>query len=357
MKKWTLFVVGVFCASLVMGQGAALAVPETQTALITKRTATWCTICGGFAWDMMKRLQADYDSSQAVSLNVHHSSGSRLHSNVAEAWIDAFESSFSQPRFYAGTEELGSGNAGTEAAIREHINEQNAVNPVAQSALAVAYEPETRSLRVEARMTFFQDGDAGTYRLGLYLVERTVMEEQANRGANVEHNNVLREVLTDNPFGIVLHQGAFTAGQSYNTQEFFALSEAYDIDNLMFLGVIWQGDAESLTYVNAAATTSYNLMQANSTREQTLAGTFGIVGNPVGEILHVRMELQVNEPALHWQIIDLQGKVWKQGQASNLPVGEQMLSLLCVDLPAGLFYVQLRNRVGQRATLPFVKKE
>lgn len=356
MKKWIFLGLTLVMTTGMMGQSTMLSVAETQTTLVTKRTATWCTICGGFAWDMMKRLQTDFDSSQAVVLNAHHSSGSRLYSTVAETWIDAFESSFSQPRFYAGTEVLGSGSSDTENAIRERIGTDNSSRPVAQSAMAVSFEPETRSLRVQARMTFFQDGEAGNYRLGLYLVERRVMEEQANRGSNAEHRNVLREAITDNPFGAVLHQGAYTTGQSYDVEEFFVLSEDYDIDNLMFLSVIWEGGDESPSYVNATATTKYERMQTTSLRTQSLPGTFRLLANPVREELTLNLTLPGAEAALHWQLSGVQGQTWKQGQFSFLPAGTHTLTIPVPELQPGLFFLQLRNEKGEQSTFPFVKR-
>jgi len=356
MKKWIFFVL-VFAITIgAEGQSNMLTVPETQTALITKRTATWCTICGNYAWDMMKRLQADFDTAQAVVVNAHHSSGSRLYSPIAETWIDAFQASFSQPRFYAGTEVLGSGSPNTESAVRERISAPNEAGPVAQTAIAVSFEPETRAMRVRARMAFFQDGDNGNYRLGLYLVERTVMEEQASRGSNVEHNNVLREAITDNPFGSILHQGAFTVGQSYNTEEFFTLSEDYDIDNLMFVAVIWEGDEESLFYVNATATSRYDLMQTTDVQEQQIPGTFRLLANPVVDDVRLSIALPQSESVLQWQIVGTAGSVRKRGHLPFLSAGEHTLTIPSADLPAGLFFLQVKNDKGQQSTFPFIKQ-
>ncbi len=332
-----------------------ISVSSTQKALVTERTATWCTICGGFAWDMMERLENGYDSTQAVFIKAHHSFSSRLHSEVAEAWIDAFESSFSQPRFYVGEEVIGSGTASVETTIEERIEALNLATPVVQAGINLAFEPVSRSLRVRATMEFFQSEAEGSYRLGLYLVERSVIEEQASRSSAATHVNVLRESLTENPFGTLLHAGTTTAGERFNTELFYALPEAYHMDNVLILAVIWDDSGDQIQVVNTTGTSSYSLMQTTGVRQPTLAGQFRVLGNPVADVLQLSVTMEQTTGTLNWSIIDVAGRARQRGRWQALSPTAQQRRIDVSGLENGTFVLRLTDGKGVHH-LPFVRQ-
>lgn len=330
-------------------------VPETHVALVTKRTATWCGVCGGFAWDMMKRIQEGYDSTQVVAVNAHHSSSSKLYSEVAAAWIDAFEASFSQPRFYVGTSVIGSGSASTENAIDERIQEVNTTTPVAQSGLSLAYEPNTRSLRLRATMKFNLSGVTGTYRLGFYLVEKEVISEQSSRASEALHTNVLRESLTADPFGQVMYQGASMAPETFTTEVFYTLPEAYDIDNIRILSVIWNAAQGQIKVVNVHQTDQYDLMQTTSLNQPLIPGRFGLLQNPVPDQLQLTIEPARHLARLSWAVINSGGQVLEAGNWADLNPGHHNRTVPTRPLPGG-YYVLLLRSEDQAVHLPFIKK-
>jgi len=354
MKRFVLCITLLLAtASLLLAQ-EQISVSSTQKALVTKRTATWCGVCGSFAWDMMKRLEEEFDSTRAVMVKAHHSSSSLLHSEVAEAWIDAFESSFSQPRFYVGEKVIGSGSPTVESTIEERIEAINIATPVAQAGMNLAYEPLSRRLRVRAAMHFFQSDAEGSFRLGLYLVERSVVEEQSSRSSAATHVNVLRESLTENPFGTLLHSGTTMAGERFNTELFYTLPEEYDMDNVMILAVIWDDSEDQLQVVNTTGTSSYSLMQTTGVQQPQLAGRFRILGNPVSDLLQMEVTLEQEYPALNWTIIDATGRVRQQGQWPSLN-GSAQQQIDVSDLESGTFVLRLTDGKGVRH-LPFVRR-
>ena len=76
-----------------------IVVPKTQMSLITKRTATWCPICGASrAWDLKNSMIQEH-TGKALVIAGHHSQGSQLYSGAAEDLIDNFQTTFSQPVF------------------------------------------------------------------------------------------------------------------------------------------------------------------------------------------------------------------------------------------------------------------
>ena len=355
MKRFALSIALCWAAGLFLQAQEQISVSATQKALVTKRTATWCTICGGFAWDMMERLETGYDSTQAVFVKAHHSSGSLLHSEVAEAWIDAFESSFSQPRFYVGEAVVGSGTPSVETSIQDQIEALNTATPVVQAGLALAYEPVSRSLRVRAAMEFFQSEAEGSYRLGLYLVERSVREEQASRSSSATHINVLRESLTANPFGTLLHSGTTTAGERFNTELFYTLPEEYDMENALILAVIWDDSDDQIQVVNTTGTSSYSLMQTTGTAQPALAGQFRILGNPVTSELSLDIALEQANSKLEWSIIDVSGRTRLHGEWQSLGQPKHRQTVDVSNLETGTFVLRLTDGRGVMH-LPFVRQ-
>jgi len=355
MKRFVLSLALLLALAPALVAQDQITVSSTQKALVTKRTATWCTICGGFAWDMMERLESGYDSTQVVFVKAHHSSSSRLHSKVAEAWIDAFESSFSQPRFYVGVDVIGSGTPSVETTIEERIETLNTTSPVVQAGMDLAYEPISRRLRVRAAIAFFQSEAEGSYRLGLYLVERSVREEQASRSSAATHVNVLRESLTEDPFGTLLHSGTTVAGERFNTELFYTLPEDYDMDNVQILAVIWDDSDEQIQVVNATGTSSYSLMQTTGLNKPLLAGQFRILGNPVSNDLQLEVSLEQPASDLHWSIVDVSGRIRQQGNWGGLSQHTQRQTIQVSSLEKGTFMLRLTDGKAVRQ-LPFVRQ-
>ena len=355
MKRFVLCIALCLAAGLFLRGQEQISVSSTKKALVTKRTATWCTICGGFAWDMMERLEAEYDSTQAVFVKAHHSSGSRLHSEVAEAWIDAFESSFSQPRFYVGVKVLGSGSPSVESTIEDRIDAVHTETPVAQAGLDVTFEPVSRSLRVRAAMAFFQSEAEGSFRLGLYLVERSVVEEQAGRSSAATHVNVLRESLTEHPFGTLVHSGTTAAGERFNTELFYNLPAEYNMNNALILAVIWDDTDDQIRVVNTTSTGTYSLMQTSGAQPPLLAGQFRLLGNPVADELQLEIALEHVKGELDWAVIDLAGRIRQYGQWQTLSPNAQQQSIDVSDLESGTFVLRLTDGRGVRH-LPFVRQ-
>jgi len=355
MKRFALCIALCLTAGSFLQAQEQVSVSSTQKALVTKRTATWCTICGGFAWDMMERLETGYDSTQAIFVKAHHSSGSLLHSEVAEAWIDAFEASFSQPRFYVGEAVVGSGTPSVETSIEDQIEALNSATPVVQAGLALAYEPVSRSLRVRAAMEFFQSEAEGSYRLGLYLVERSVREEQASRSSSATHLNVLRESLTENPFGTLLHSGTTTAGDRFNTELFYTLPEEYAMENVLILAVIWDDSDDQIQVVNTTGTSSYSLMQTTGTAQPALAGQFRILGNPVASALSLDIALEQANNNLEWSIMDVSGRTRLYGEWQSSGQHNLRQTIDVSDLETGTFVLRLTDGRGVMH-LPFVRQ-
>ncbi|HHB79571.1 MAG TPA: hypothetical protein ENK85_10105, partial [Saprospiraceae bacterium] len=61
MKKILLLLLAVGISYLAQAQE----VPQTQSSLIIKKTASWCPPCGGWGWDLFEQLIDDNDS-QAI---------------------------------------------------------------------------------------------------------------------------------------------------------------------------------------------------------------------------------------------------------------------------------------------------
>ncbi|NRB64499.1 MAG: Omp28-related outer membrane protein [Saprospiraceae bacterium] len=353
MKKW-LCVCLLFCVVNIFSQAQEpLTTPETHVALVTKRTATWCTICGGFAWDMVKRLQDNYSSSQAIIVNAHHSSGSRLYAPVAKDWIDAFELSLSQPRFYVGSELVGSGSPNTESSIENNIQDINQESPLAQTGLQLFYEPQTRSIKVQTATRFFSTGISGKFKLGIYLLEKEVITEQAAKSNTAKHTNVLRESLTDDSFGNIIYQGETEANKDFNLELFYYLPEIYDVDNIIILSVIWNDTEDQITVVNANQSDQFELLQTTGISQLSIPGQFELGQNPIQDQLQILITPENHLPHLSWSIFHYNGQRIRSGYWENLRGHANRQSISTSQMADGFYFLYLQ--ADQKAVrIPFV---
>jgi len=195
IQKITLSIVFSFLAFIGYSQEA----PETQSSLITKISATWCSPCGGWGWDMFHDLIVD-NEEKATLIAVHHSG--ELQTTTSSAFADNFMIT-GQPQFFIGNVKQ-SINSSSAAAKRTEI--QTAVNAIADTApivntgISATYTDGTQEINVNTQTEFFQDADANYY-LGLYIVNDGYVGFQQNQGANAQHEKVLVASFTTSHFG------------------------------------------------------------------------------------------------------------------------------------------------------------
>lgn len=342
MKKIYVFLfLTVFAFSL---RAQDVTVPETQLSLLTKVTADWCPLCGGWGWSMFQGLIED-NSDKAVLIAAHHSGGLQNQASTAYTGNLNFGG---QPVFFLGTENQGasSSNASmTRTAIQTKVDQNYEQSPLAQTGLLAAYDEVSREMTVQTRTRFFAETE-GEYYLAVYLIQRTYVGFQASQGNNAEHKFVLREFLTGEPFGILLADGAVSAGQESDHNLSFDLGD-YDPANLQIATVIWRKVGDDYEFVNANYTNEIN--QTVSTGAPQLAGVRLSVGpNPVQASAQVTLQLDRTATDLQMSLVNGAGQTVQSLFQGTLPAGEHRFELTR-PATAGS-YVLLVRTAGQVAT-------
>ncbi len=327
-----------------------IVVPETQIALVTKRTATWCTICGGSAWDLQKRLTEEL-GEDALVINGHYDQFSRLYSPTADTIIENFGSFFGQPLFFVNEERIGNGSGETESIIRERVAAGAQTSPVAQTGLWLEWMTAPQMLKVKSKTRFFQSGE-GTYRLGLYFIRQNIVEEQASRGPAANHTNVLLYELTGNTFGQLLTPVGAPAGAEFEIETMRSFDEDLNELAIYIAAIIWKENQDgSYDLVNVAF--SEELEQSpvvHTTEASGLPGRFGLLPNPITDGASLRLQATLDQPLrdARWTLLDASGRIVQIGRLGTIPTGEhQWLLPLRQDLASGIYVFQLRMREGQ----------
>ncbi len=335
-RAFTLILLSLLLTGQIWGQ------EQIQNSLIVKRTATWCSTCGGNAWDIMSDLVTQHEG-QAVIQGAHHSSSSDLHHPDALALIEGLEPSFGQPVFFHNGDNIGGGIAATQNTLDDLVAQTAMQGPLAQTELVLGYDSQEDDVYVQAQVRFFE-GTSGTYHLSVFLVEKEVVGFQQNRGPNAVHKRVFRGAITEEVFGEEIASGSIGAGNLYFWEGGLDVSD-YALDNLQFAAVIWERQGDSYQFVNAIASDQIELIDPTSIREAGLAPwrakLLSAMGNGV-----VRVEVQSPEALRPFSIelLDLQGRHLGDLYAGTLLPGIHQLELpLPFALPTGMYLLRLRS--------------
>ncbi len=233
---------------------------ENQMSLVTKKTATWCPLCGGSAWDAFEQMVAESEG-RSIPIAAHFSGSSALYSASAEAIVDQFDFVPGQPVFYFNSTKLNGRNAATAEEMNGLVGEAFAQTPLIKLGVQAGFEDG--QLKVDYAMEATGE-NSGTYIAGLYPIRKTVMENQSSRGNPAEHKQILDDelhtrivsTLEDAHFGLLV-AGDGLSGTSERSTTFNNL-EAYAEDvtneNLQIALILWEKTGDnSYTFVNAAA--------------------------------------------------------------------------------------------------------
>lgn len=345
-KKFLTLTFIAFAFTFVRAQ--EIEVPQTQMSLINKVTADWCPYCGTWGWDFFHDLNND-NSAKAVVFAIHHSGG--LQNQTASTLTTNF-GALSQPRFLLnGVDQnvLSNTTASARESIQQKVNLEAGVSPLAQTGLDATYR-EDNMLHCNTRTTFFDAAD-GDYYMGIYLVEKQVIHQQASVGNNAQHLNVLRLSFTGNTFGTLLANGSIPAGTSFDYQ--FAIPEdSYTPSNLEIVSIIWKKEGETYKFVNANKDSDVQFEVVNTIQTPGLSeSTFIISPNMIKDHASITFEVSEFIPSAQLLITDLQGKTISVLHDGSLQQGENRFEFYrSGHFPAGLYFAILKtgNQVVSR---------
>ncbi len=231
-------------------------VPTEQFSFITKKTATWCPICGGAAWDSFRKMIDDNEES-AILVAAHYDNGSRLFSQAAQDIVSNFEGGvgYGQPVFFYNNSRLNGRGDATVADVRDRVRNAYSNNPIMQTGIKATVQAESRTLLIETKTTFFSSAE-GNFRLGIYPILKEVEEIQASQG-NAIHKQILLDEITGESFGKIIASSSTPSGMTINeTYEIKdnAIITAATANNLQLAAVLWQENGDTYEFINGYTT-------------------------------------------------------------------------------------------------------
>ncbi|MCB0650294.1 MAG: Omp28-related outer membrane protein [Saprospiraceae bacterium] len=347
MKKRFL-TLAFFAFAITFVSAQEIEVPQTQMSLINKVTADWCPYCGTWGWDFFHDLNTD-NSAKAVVFAIHYSGG--LQNQTASALTTNY-GAVSQPRFILnGVDQnvLSNTTAAARESIQEKVNLEASMSPLAQTGLNATYRDDNM-LYCNTRTTFFDAAD-GAYYMGIYLVEKQVIHQQASLGNNAQHLNVLRLSFTGNTFGTLLANGSIAAGTSFDYQ-FSIPKDSYTPSNLEIVSIIWKKEGETYKFVNANKDSDVEYEVVNGIQLPGIdESAFIISPNMIKDHANISFEMPEFTPSAQLSITDLQGKTVSVLHDGSLQQGTNGFEFYrSGHFPAGLYVVRLKigNQVISR---------
>jgi len=317
-------------------------VMEQQTPLITKITATWCSNCGSWGWDLFENVLED-NKGKAIMIGAHPSGD--LGSTTAANFTSNF-SAIGQPKFYVNDTDIRA-TRNSIAAKRTEIAGM-VDDMIAQSPLAnVGFYAEMKdgNINVRTKTKFFQDGGMDSYNLGLYVVEDGIMNTQSAQSGVVPHPNVMRSSFTAGSFGDVLDaSGSIAAGTEISRDFSIAVDSKWTMDNVSIVAIIWKQNGSKFEFVNASQTNDFSGIPTSAVDVISEVEGFEIFPSVVAETATVKIDLTDAIENAQLNIFDLSGKNVATIFNGNLNSGTRTFEINRSDLNSGgVYFLTLEN--------------
>ncbi len=333
------------CTLMIYGQN--LVVPETQKSIVTKHTATWCPNCGTMPWDIFEGI-VDEAGSNAIVIAAHRSRSSDLYSKTAEEFLLNMPGVIYQPEFFVNDDKMDGAYATLVAEVKAKVQENAKQSPEVQSAIELLVnEDGSGPLIINTNTKFFKNA-SGPYRIAVWLIEKGVEAEQASRGINVVHKQVLKKALTEETFGPEFANDDVDAGTEFQHNFEYEFEEGEEIENLEVAVTIWKFVGNRYVYVNGNSSSSFSTVTATSVNQlEGLLESFTISPNLIEQ--DARIDIQLKEDIVNAQLglFNIHGQLVQTIFRGELLRGDNQFNLETSSLPAsGLYFVSLRSREG-----------
>ena len=224
-------------------------VPEVQTPLVTKISATWCPPCGTWGWDLFEHLLED-NGDKAILLAAHHSGD--LLTLASQDLMANFGATY-QPRFFVNNTNIlaNSGNVDAKRMeVGETVSQMNGQTPLVNTGLLVTRE--NNKYTIKAKTKFFADV-VGDIRLTIMAIESGIDNFQNSR-PNAIHDNVVRGIVGSETFGIEIANGSVSTGFEKESTYTMDLENGWNPDNMEFVALLWSKVDNKYNYMNGSKT-------------------------------------------------------------------------------------------------------
>lgn len=317
-------------------------VKKEQYSLLTKKTATWCPICGGSAWDAFRKM-IDDTQGKAICIAAHYDEDSELYSRDAREIVGNFEGRFGygQPVFFYNSERLSGRDNNTALAAVEKVEAAFISDPIAQVGVYASVDPTTGVVTVNTKTVFYQS-TTGKYKLAVYPMIKSITENQASRGTDT-HKNILGNEFTDHSFGTVIAEGDIAADATYDYSfEFSGFVPELRAETLELVAIIWQETEENHEFINAFPTDDF-VEETISSLTPVSIQDLDVTIQQEGNSTLIQLDNQLNQKEVSVNIFSTDGKLLHSLFKGNLAVGTHAFS---TSLVSGSYVLSIRQ--GER---------
>ncbi len=340
----------------------------TKNVLIEEFTTSVCQFCPDGAYTLENVLVSN---PNAIGVGIHAGFGTDgmtipEHSMVASAFTTSAPAA-AIDRFRFTT----SGILAT--ASRSLWNSRTALrgNEIApvDIDMVMTYNNVTRQAIVTLTANYVDYALPADYRMGLYVVEDSVIGPIGNRGNNgwnqvnfyntqaghpyyqkgnpilgYAHRHVVRDVMpVGNPWGEAgVIPSAPVLNGSYSTTYTFQINSAWDLDRLSFVAYVV--NYNSSVYERSVVNAKEIKFRGISTRieEQTAQlGDLDVFPNPANDQFFLDFKLK-SQTTVSMQLMDMTGKLILDKRGSSMAKGSQLITIPVADLDAGIYFVRLQ---------------
>lgn len=244
MKKVFLLLIATIAFSTTQAQE----VSDKQWSMLIKKTATWCSKCGGYGWTFFKSAQERFGAENLIMMAAH--SGGNLKTDVSAAVSNVVPAS-SQPKFILdqGLLSVTSSNIPSQLDIVKSTIDFNKGQKAVIGIGSLVTRSEDGTITARSKAKMFQDHTKTDYSIAHYLVRKKKIASQSGQGANAQHTNVLETSISGENFGTDVRFEATSAG----TEVDVVVSKKLDInpEDYIVYTVLWIKDNGKYTFYNA----------------------------------------------------------------------------------------------------------
>ncbi|MBK9257089.1 MAG: Omp28-related outer membrane protein [Saprospiraceae bacterium] len=311
-----------------------------QWSIINKKSADWCTLCGGWGWNFHKQLLDKFENREVLNWAIHYSGGLM---NQAAVDLSNNYGGSSQPIFFVEGDDIKATNSNTVAKLAEVgdiIDFSLSQLPYAGVGIDAELNTETNTLTINAKVEFLSNAEGGDYYLGLYLIEDNVVASQQPIGNNAVHRNLLRRSLLSTTWGQALKKGAVTMGTTFDVNAVVE-NVTGNRENLKVAAVIWNKHPTTNKYLFFNANQVNVGIPASSKDEFTSVRDMKVFQSE-GDRIIVRLDIENTLTSANLSVSDINGKSISQQHVGTLAIGSHEFSMEGNFNP-GMYLVTLRE--------------
>ena len=344
MKKLLLLTIISFATLTINAQE----VSEEQWSLVTKKTADWCTFCGGWGWTFKDYLLEDQEGLPVVFWMAHYSGG--LQTPTAKAISDNFPSS-GQPVFFLNNDNMlvSSGNLNAKRAeFQLFIESISALSPFAGVGSTAVFDGEKIISKSKAKM--FTNLEGGDYWLASYLVDDELIAYQASQGNNAKHQNILLHSFHGNEyFGENVNIGAVSTNQEFIVDGELDFTDDSNIpdytDGYSIVTILWTKVGSTYTPLNLNRQPITGVVSTKDELNSINVAAFHLGAGQIS--LNITSDQIIND--VNILLFDINGRAISSINSVNINAGDNRIILETQELTLGTYVVVVESELGSRS--------